>query len=427
MPRSVQRPRSARPPRPLVVVLTASMGAGHRQVSTELAARLGRRGVSTMVVDVSELLPAGWGHALTSSYKFMAYRAQPLYEMIFRLQMCSRRHEATLWPLSGPAERRLSGLVERHRPALVLSTFHLCSQIAGRMRAAGALGVPVVSYVLDFFVHGMWAHPGADANLLLHRSQVPRLLAAGARSPVVCGPVVRDAFLVTGTAGERSVGGWPRSEARRSLGIGDNQCCVLVVAGSWGVGDVAGTLRTLMEEVPGALPVVTTGHNQRLRAAAEALARPEGSQRRALVFGWAEDMDRLMAAADVVVENAGGLTAMEAMAAGVPVVTYAPIAGHGKANAGEMARAGVSVYAHDRAELVAGINALASPSPLRRHLVDEARRMFGTDAAQYLSAWAWAGSVGGPVAPAPPPSGPPPHHRVGEERAGHLAAFHVGA
>lgn len=376
------------------MILTAGMGAGHHRVGTELAARLDGYGISTTLVDNSELLPAGWGQVLTSSYKFMACRAQPLYEVIFRLQMRSRKEGATLFPLSGPAERRLSSLVKDRRPALILSTFHLCSQIAGRMRAAGNLGVPVVSYVLDFFVHGMWAHPGVDANLLLHGSQVPRLLAAGGRSPVVCGPVVRDAFRPGHVALDGRVAGWARAEARQSLGVGPSERCVLIVAGSWGVGDVAGTVRAVMS-VPGIVPVVIAGHNRRLRAGLESLVQSGTGSSKAVVFGWVDDMERLMAAADVLVENAGGLTAMEAMAAGVPVVTYAPIAGHGRANAEEMARAGVSVYAHDQTDLAACIRILSSRGPLHRRVVTQARSMFGADAASLLANWARAGSVDG--------------------------------
>ncbi|MGH9106317.1 MAG: MGDG synthase family glycosyltransferase, partial [Acidimicrobiales bacterium] len=208
--------------RPLVVVLTAGMGAGHDRVGRELASRLDRYGVATKIVDTAELLPRGWGAGLTALYKFMACRAQWLYEITFRLEMCPQSgSRPRVLPLSLPAERRLSALVERERPALVLSTFHLCSQIAGRMREQGALDVPVVSYVLDFFVHGMWAHGGVDAHLLLHRSQVPQLLARGGRRPVVCGPVVRPAFTPEG-------GTWDRFSARRSLGVGERERCVLI-------------------------------------------------------------------------------------------------------------------------------------------------------------------------------------------------------
>ena len=53
-------------------------------------------------------------------------------------------------------------------------------------------------------------------------------------------------------------------------------------------------------------------------------------------------MPALMAACDALVENAGGLTSLEAMRAGLPVVSFQPIAGHGRENTARMAEAGVS-------------------------------------------------------------------------------------
>jgi UDP-N-acetylglucosamine:LPS N-acetylglucosamine transferase len=45
-------------------------------------------------------------------------------------------------------------------------------------------------------------------------------------------------------------------------------------------------------------------------------------------------MAGLMAAADALVENAGGLTSKEALRVGLPVVAFRPIAGHGRHDAG---------------------------------------------------------------------------------------------
>jgi UDP-N-acetylglucosamine:LPS N-acetylglucosamine transferase len=110
-------------------------------------------------------------------------------------------------------------------------------------------------------------------------------------------------------------------------------------------------------------------------------------------------MDRVLAAADVVVENAGGLTAMEAMARGVPVVTYTPIAGHGRANALAMAEAGVAVYAHSPSDLVSCLVELGRDTPAKRRLVSSARSMFGPDPAELIAAWALSGVVGAPGVP----------------------------
>jgi processive 1,2-diacylglycerol beta-glucosyltransferase len=46
----------------------------------------------------------------------------------------------------------------------------------------------------------------------------------------------------------------------------------------------------------------------------------------------------------VLVENAGGLMAMEGMATGLPVATYRPIPGHGHISAATLEQAGVSTW-----------------------------------------------------------------------------------
>src|SRR4029077_457115 len=128
-----------------------------------------------------------------------------------------------------------------------------------------------------------------------------------------------------------------RSAARQVLGFDDEERLVLVVAGAWGIGDVAKTFDTIVDSGR-YTPLVVCGNNEQLR---KKLATRTGGH----VLGWTDEMPTLMAAADVLVQNAGGLTCMEAFAAGLPVVSYRPIAGHGKGNAREMEAAGVAAFA----------------------------------------------------------------------------------
>jgi hypothetical protein len=96
-------------------------------------------------------------------------------------------------------------------------------------------------------------------------------------------------------------------------------------------------------------------------------------------------MPALMTAADALVENAGGLTCMEAFAVGLPVITYLPIAGHGKDNAEMMARSGVNYYAHDDDELHTRLREVTTPGPAREQLVENGRRLFTGDPADAVA------------------------------------------
>jgi UDP-N-acetylglucosamine:LPS N-acetylglucosamine transferase len=77
-------------------------------------------------------------------------------------------------------------------------------------------------------------------------------------------------------------------------------------------------------------------------------------------LGWRDDVPELMAAADVLVHNAGGLSVTEALVVGLPTLTYLPIPGHGRANAAVLERAGVAAWPRDPQQLHEAIERLHS-------------------------------------------------------------------
>ena len=159
---------------------------------------------------------------------------------------------------------------------------------------------------------------------------------------------------------------------RLAFGIDPAEKAVLVVAGSWGVGDVVGTVEAIAR-AGDYHPVTVCGRDEHLKSTLEALGH-------GTVIGWTDEMPELMAACDAMVENAGGLTANEAFAVGLPVITFKPIAGHGKDNAEGMAEIGVSRYARDEDEFRDALADVTRPGPQRDDQVARAAALFAGDA-----------------------------------------------
>src|SRR5207248_10144950 len=140
---------------------------------------------------------------------------------------------------------------------------------------------------------------------------------------------------------------------------------------SWGIGDIPATLAPLVSDSRFAI-VTVCGHDERLRRRLD----KRGFGR---VLGWTDQMPAIVAAADVVVENAGGLTSLEAFATGVPVVSYRPIPGHGRDNVASMRRAGVTTVPADDVELVKAVDRLSRPGSARSAQLAAAAAMFNAD------------------------------------------------
>jgi UDP-N-acetylglucosamine:LPS N-acetylglucosamine transferase len=261
------------------------------------------------------------------------------------------------------AGRRALEWIRTSEPDVIVSTYSFATLVIGRLREENRIDVPTVAYLTDFGVHPRTVHPAIDLHLAVHpiaAQDTRRYVPGRVEAP---GPAVSPAFQ------SRLV---PRQEARDRLGFAADERIVLVVCGSWGIGaNLPAVVDTLTSD--GRFRVVTAcGKDQKLKARLEAA----GS---GTVLGWTNALPLYMAAADVVVENAGGLSSLEAFASGVPVVSFDPIPGHGRDNVRTMVRAGVTTAPKDHRELCAAVGRLAANSPERRHQLGEAAAMFHWD------------------------------------------------
>lgn len=354
-----------------MLILTATMGAGHMQASRELERRFADLGWETAVQDVLEFTPH-FGRWLTKAFPWTINHAPWIYEFVYRTFMLSEQKEAER--ASVPVLLALPGLrrlVAEFRPDLVVSTYHLAGVAAARLRASGDLDAPAVTLVTQFAVHDLWIHPGTDLYLCITPSAASQLQGRTSAPVEVCEPVVRSDFRGAGQAVRMAPPG--HSRPRRAL----------VAAGSLGIGSVAETVRAL-GGLPGWQPVVVCGRNDRLRATLAGTAGTGGAG--AEVHGWVDDMVSLLRGVDVLVDNAGGSMAKEALAIGCPVVTFRPIAGHGRHDAQIMQDAGVGEVVDDVAALRCALERLESPA-FRRDRVAKGRALFGRDPARLLVEW----------------------------------------
>jgi UDP-N-acetylglucosamine:LPS N-acetylglucosamine transferase len=266
--------------------------------------------------------------------------------------------------------RRVLRWVREYDADAVVSTYPMASLVLGQARQRGRLRVPIATFITDFAVHPLWTHPGVDLHLCVHAQSAEAAAARSGRSASAPGPMVPERFHADLP---------DRCTARGSLGFADDERLVLVVAGAWGIGDVGKTFDAVL--AAGFTPVVVCGNNEQLRRKLQ--TRGGGH-----VLGWTDEMPTLMAAADVLVQNAGGLTCMEAFAAGLPVVSFEPIAGHGKDNAQQMAEAGVAAFATSTEELSPVLERAASLAG--RAMTAKGRAMFVADPAHEVEALAAA-------------------------------------
>ena len=331
-----------------VLVISTSMGAGHNGNGTELLRQLRASGDDGLMVDQLDLLPLRIGHAVRSWYRLQLRFVPWTYERSWRSM--NRMHRLLAWLNGVLCWRQLHRLMSVVEPDVVVANNPLGAQMLGYLRSTGQLNVPAVTFITDFGVHELWVHPSVDAHLCVHPQSAADVRRLGGHHAVPTGPLVAPAFLHP----------LSREDARARLRLfettgadgvttaaGDRPV-VVVTSGSWGVGEIEKTVKFLVESCHCRV-VVPCGRDLRLRQRLQ--SRPDIA-----ALAWTDDMATVLAAADVVVENAGGLSAMEAFAVRRPVITFRPLPGHGRHNAEIMSAAGVVTYARSHDQLAAALN-----------------------------------------------------------------------
>ena len=328
------------PTPPRAVIVSASVGAGHDAVAQELAERLEEAGVVVDRHDFLDVLPGPAGRILVGSYHRMLERAPWSWKLLYG-SLDNRRGmsmQASLFTFL--AGRRMKALLPDDT-AIVVSTYPLASQVLGRLRRSGKVEQRVHTYLTDFSVHALWTSGDIDAHLAIHQVPAAQARTAGCAGVQVIAPVVDRRFTPVTPRLRRA--------ARARLGLPQDARLALLVGGSWGAGEIERTVGDIEAADPGITCIVVCGRNETLRERLLAAGVRHA-------YGWVDDMPSLMHASDVLVQNAGGMTVLEAVAAGLPVVTYRSIPGHGLTNAAALDEAGVARWVRTQGELAEALD-----------------------------------------------------------------------
>jgi processive 1,2-diacylglycerol beta-glucosyltransferase len=242
---------------------------------------------------------------------------------------------------------------------------------------------PHTTVVTDFVAHSQWMARHIDRYCVAADEVKHQYVARGipAERIIVSGMPLRQEF-------EETVDG---AAVRAAFGLSSSAPVVLAMAGSHGtfgrLPDIARALLASRRRIQGLL---VTGTDTRLATSLEALT----ANTTVRTLGYVKDVRRLMAAADLIVTKAGGLTLAESLAAEVPLLAYGSLPGQERRNELFAARAGIALVARSPRELTHLLDlALEDPS-LLGDLRERMRHLKRPDASRQIVATILAQDVG---------------------------------
>ena len=417
-------PVISEPAKPLVIVMHASVGSGHRSAANAVAQafELVRDGFDEGCGSQAELLPEVLGPKVpparavesealdeaapslddfevevldvldfgrivfdgNKAASLFTGATRPVYDLTWRYTLTGRLlwGGGSVWShVMYPA---FTDYVREKRPAAIVCTHITAANVAVAARMLTAQRYPVVCVPTDYETEGLWPHRSADLFCVANESMAETLRPR---------KVPEERILITGIPTREDFRrSYDQRATREKMGLPQDKRVVLALAGAYLPRPYV-HFRTAIDKL---LPYLHTfddslhfvfvagsdaDYARHLRQECAELGLDN-----ATVLDYVDGMAALMAASDLVICKSGGLTVTECLCAQVPMILLGKAYGQEKVNVQMLTSLGAAMHVTTARELLDALRHIAkNPEHMRAMLVN-GRFLRRPDAARDIAA-----------------------------------------
>src|SRR5713226_1195947 len=302
---------------PRILVLSASVGAGHLRAAeaVELALRQLVPEATVKNLDVLSLTNAAFRRVYGKAYLELVNKVPHVlgyfYDLLDQPSRSGRnRSDRLRLAVEKLNLRSFIRFLQEEPWDLIINTHFLPAEIIASLRKQEQLSVPQVTVTTDFETHRLWMNQPCDHYFTATEEGALYLESWG---------VPRNHISVTGIPVHPAFSE-PKERAAclARHGLTGNRPVILQLSGGFGVGPIEKLYRALLAVEEPLEIMAVTGRNEAVKAQLEAVEVPARHQVK--LFGFTNQIDELMTAADLVVSKPGGLTTSENLACGAAMV-----------------------------------------------------------------------------------------------------------
>jgi processive 1,2-diacylglycerol beta-glucosyltransferase len=326
--------------KPRVLLLSASSGAGHVRAALALEKAFATRGDCVVEhIDAIEYVSKLFQRIYDKAYISMVRNAPELMGVLYERTDQPWKHPRRRLALDRLNTGPMIRMLEKVQPDLCVATHFLPGEIIAWLIAKKKLRARNAIVVTDYDVHAMWLCKTVNRYYVAMDEAAEYLAKIGVPREIirVTGIPVDPLFAVP----------VDRTQIRERFGLAAGAKVILVSAGGYGIGPVEQLVNDLLALQKPWQIVAIAGKSEKVKARLEEISRSGGALpgggKRLVPVGFTSEMDQYMAASDLLVGKAGGLTTSEALARELPMALIEPIPGQEERNADHLLEAGAAI------------------------------------------------------------------------------------
>lgn len=326
-----------------VLIFSEAFGSGHTKAAEAVAqsVSLYEPSVQTQIIEIGRMLHPINSALILRAYKQIIKTCPSLWKKIYH-DLTKPNQAVPYWlqfMIYHLFHRNIEKVLDQIQPDLVICTHPFSSSTLSRLKQTG-YPVSLCTVITDFHAHRVWVQHEVDLYIVLNDEVRRQLIDMGIQEHriAVAGIPIKSCF-------------WEKKkkpEARTKLNL-KNMPTVMVMGGGLGLGGISDLAHTLSKWKDRVQLIICTGYNHSLRISLERNNRFQHPH--IIITGFVDHIDELLDAADLLISKPGGLTCLEALSKGVPMLMYKPIPGHEEYNSDHLAKHQLAIRIHDLQEV----------------------------------------------------------------------------
>lgn len=353
-----------------VLLLSVRAGYGHHSTAKAIIEYFEANGHTCEMLDIFDYINHRLGNSIQDGYllstKYLSKTYGKAYGILNKKDEPYDKH-SLLSILSRFVSKKLGKFVGKYNPDIIIGTHSYAGVCISILADEGIISCPSIGIVTDFTVHPFWESTFLDYYVIPDELLESAMCAKGIpRSKLLpLGIPVREQFAKKGE----------KKEARERLGIRDIPTA-LVMMGSMGYGNIKNILSEMDSSVYDFQILCVCGSNKKIKEEVDSYSwvKPVYS------YGFVDNVDVMMDAADFIISKPGGLTVSETLAKGLPMIMMNPLPGQEDRNLSFLVNTGAAVMVNDTYTVSEALNLIFN-CPWRAALLEESVRQLGKPAA----------------------------------------------
>ena len=350
-----------------VMIFSVTAGEGHNATARVLAKALKERGHEVEVLDTFResnrlfYLTYDKGYLLAASrlkffYGYFYYRCEGRKSNSYKPSLARRGYRRVA--------KKLNTKIQAFSPDVIVTTHPIGSAVLDVAKETCGISAKMIGICTDFTLHPYW-----EDALRFDKLVIPaEALTEDAKKKGFKQEQILPAGIPISPLFAQKNG---KKAAREALGIPEDLPVFLVMSGSMGHGHIEKTLTSLSALSESFGIITVCGRNEK----AYRLVERAKCEKLLLNLGFTDKISLLMDAADCMITKPGGLTSSEALAKGLPIISYEPIPGQEVRNEQFLVSAGAAIEAKGAKGLTAAVRRFLFSKELRQELRANAERL----------------------------------------------------